>query len=81
MAMFVMAIIVVEDGDRHNGAAFFLAVAAIILFHLEVCPKCNRLVWREGEGSWTFYAVFPIKAFWIGLECREHTPEPVEKTE
>jgi len=71
MAMFVAAVAMIGFGDGREAAAGLLAVSAMILFNLETCPTCGRRVWREGEGVWTSYIIFPVRAFWIGRQCRE----------
>ena len=64
--------------DREETMAGLMAVLAMLLLYLELCPKCGRLVWREGERHWwSTWIAFPVKSFWIGLECRE----PVRDTD
>jgi hypothetical protein len=66
-------------GERHDGTGAVLAIAAVLLLYLETCPRCGRLVWKEGQGSLTWWLIVPVRAWWIGAECRE--ARPVEKTE
>lgn len=58
--------------DRHDGTAVVVVFSALILTYLETCPRCGRLVWKEGESSWwTWWIILPKRAWWIGTECRE----------
>ena len=59
-------------GDRHDGTGAVLAIIAMALVYLEVCPRCGKQVWHEGQrGWWMWWIIVPARAWWIGTECRE----------
>lgn len=71
LALFIWGGLMIWFGDRHDGTGAVLAVTAVILLYLERCPECGRLVWKEGEGWLNWYLILPVRAWWIGPECRE----------
>jgi hypothetical protein len=75
--IFAVGGIIIWYVDGGGGAAFVLVLAALLLLHLEICPWCQRLVWREGlRTPFTFWILFPTRSFWISLECREIHSSP-----